>query len=516
MFNLFLIKYRNRSFLIKKKSKLFLIFSFVLITIFSFMIPVMYMVDKNRFIESLAIVLVVLLSIVISIIILKSGNYFFACNIQIGLLSFIVLITYTYQCRFDPEKAIFLVAMFLPVPILIATLFSTVKVIIFSMVINISAYITLSIPLINGMIGEYQKVMKVVCINTASIALITGVLGILIISTMKAAIDMAEQKSAENESRYQLIKNLLDRIKNASGKLFNFSEKVTESMQAFAMRTQEQSASIEETAASIEEVASGSNMISITAEKQYNSFMVMFGKIKSLSDLIDDIEKRSEVISGTYTSMIDNISLSESSMNQIKNTIYDITESSHSLSSVAQSVEEIFENINMLSLNATIEAARAGSAGRGFAIVANEVGKLSMNSTEQMSEINQIVRMNNQKVLNGRDIIEKSLYDFKHIIEKILWNQDQLKSIFKSIDEEKRIKDQINESVEMINEQMHEVKHATNEQLLALNETSKVVIEINELLQVNSLTSEELMAETQRLFQMATDLSNIVEDNEMK
>lgn len=68
------------------------------------------------------------------------------------------------------------------------------------------------------------------------------------------------------------------------------------------------------------------------------------------------------------------------------------------IGSVAEIIDDIAEQTNMLSLNASIEAARAGDHGRTFAVVAQEVRKLAERSSQSAKEIAQMVTSNQQAI----------------------------------------------------------------------------------------------------------------------
>ena len=72
--------------------------------------------------------------------------------------------------------------------------------------------------------------------------------------------------------------------------------------------------------------------------------------------------------------------------------IEDLESESKAITEIIGVINDIAAQTNLLSLNASIEAARAGDAGRGFSVVAEEIRKLSEKSVSAAGEIEQIIR----------------------------------------------------------------------------------------------------------------------------
>jgi twitching motility protein PilJ len=113
-----------------------------------------------------------------------------------------------------------------------------------------------------------------------------------------------------------------------------------------------------------------------------------------------------------------------------------LAESSQEISKIVALISQIASRTNLLALNASIEAARAGEAGRGFAIVADEVRQLADKSAKSLKEIEQIVMQiqsetgsvmtameeGTQQVIKGTRLAEearRSLENIIHVAKRI-------------------------------------------------------------------------------------------------
>ena len=137
------------------------------------------------------------------------------------------------------------------------------------------------------------------------------------------------------------------------------------------------------------------------------------------------------------------INLVSEKLQRFNHTVDDLSQRSESVKQIAALIREIADQTNLLALNAAIEAARAGEAGRGFAVVADEVRKLAerVNKATQeiVGNINGMLELVGEtraenEVINGdvqqtRAVVTRSAEQFGHMVGEFERTGEQLTQI---------------------------------------------------------------------------------------
>ena len=302
-------------------------------------------------------------------------------------------------------------------------------------------------------------------------------------------LNMNEVSTKLANNSLNLDKNLQSIVKSSSDLSIRG---IKESMETIVNMVTSQTAETEEIFASLTEISS---MINTVSEN--------IGNTKQISKETTELAK----LGGKK------VAESLQGMIEIQNTVKNIEEKAHNLgessSKVGQIVEiinGISEQTNLLALNAAIEAARAGEAGRGFAVVADEVRKLAENSRNSTQEISNLINVIQKEVYDvilavntgyekskeGRNLAEETYKNIESIIEKVQITDGRMEEITTAMKEQALATNDINTTMESIATNSTEINHVAMTHNEALDSVSGNLDESLKNLKVISVVSEGL------------------------
>jgi len=136
-----------------------------------------------------------------------------------------------------------------------------------------------------------------------------------------------------------------------------------------------------------------------------------------------------------------------SEMVQMRSAMDAIKDSSVEISKIIKTIDDIAFQTNILALNAAVEAARAGDAGLGFAVVAEEVRSLAQRSAEAAKETAVRISMSTEKSEQGVRISDKMGTNLSAILEKTRQLDERIAEIAESSSQQNEGINQVNNAV---------------------------------------------------------------------
>ncbi|WP_026671948.1 methyl-accepting chemotaxis protein [Alkalihalobacterium bogoriense] len=113
-------------------------------------------------------------------------------------------------------------------------------------------------------------------------------------------------------------------------------------------------------------------------------------KANKLFEMAESFSAIVEQTAASIEDISDSVSILAEQVTDVSTQMKNVSTSAEQIGQISSVVKGISDQSNLLGLNAAIEASRAGDAGKGFSVVANEIRKLATNSKENVNQINEI------------------------------------------------------------------------------------------------------------------------------
>ncbi|MGV7927309.1 MAG: methyl-accepting chemotaxis protein [Spirochaetota bacterium] len=322
---------------------------------------------------------------------------------------------------------------------------------------------------------------------------------------------MVEESLQESNRKSEHIRNILDKTNETAMKLAASTEEMASTASSFASNSQTQAATVEEITSAVEEVTASGESVYAMARTQAELTEKVRMEMEELQNIVSgagahmkealDIRDRLNIEVGKTSGEIDGT----------RQVMLEATSKFKDVQDTVQIIENISDQINLLSLNAAIEAARAGEHGRGFAVVADEIGKLADSTSDNLKSINAMFADSNQQIGRAVGQMENFITSLNRMIGFIEEFSSRIDGVVTLARRDLELNQAARRSLEDVLSEAGNIVNATNEQKTALEEVARSVTVINQTTQEMASGSEELSGNSSEIATMAQNLMSLAE-----
>ncbi len=266
-----------------------------------------------------------------------------------------------------------------------------------------------------------------------------------------------------------------------------------------------QAASLEEIAASLEELHGNSESIANISRHLFEEMNSSRKAIQDLESIFTRVRDASNAIHGTVA---ENAAVSRdvlSRMSVLKKRFEDLGQKGSETVKFVQVIDNVADQVNLLSLNAAIEAARSGEYGRGFAVVADEISRLAEETAKNAKEIEKLI-VENKSLLDGsKSYVESTGEAFVRLDESVQSVGVEIREVANLITGVTGAIESMTSLMKRIHESSQMIEIATTEQKNATEESTRNIQSVSD-------SAQDIVRNTERITDSSRKLNNVSDE----
>jgi len=258
----------------------------------------------------------------------------------------------------------------------------------------------------------------------------------------------------------------------------------------------------ESTVSAVQDQQAGTETVVSAMQQVENNAHEVKSYAESASDASSSADAQARLGASLTGTAISAISRLTGEIEQAAGVISKVGNYSNEVGTVLDVITSIAEQTNLLALNAAIEAARAGEAGRGFAVVADEVRSLATRTHESTQEVHQTIEQLQKEVTEAIEVMQSAQESTHESVSEV-------EKVASSLQE-------IAEAVTGINALNSQMTLSAQQQEVASAEVNRNVKEISAIAEQTSAEANEGVAVSDSLLKLAVDLEKMVDQFKLR
>ena len=303
------------------------------------------------------------------------------------------------------------------------------------------------------------------------------------VASLRGMVETISSNSVE-------VKTISADLNDSSSQLSDIAQELASIVEEAASSYEEMSASFESSLSDIKAQMDGSDLIKADIVKINTSSGQLSQRIGKLTDSIQGAVGLVEMGEKTMTKSVKAIGEMADYLRQLEGTI--------------NLIDEVADKINLLALNAAIEASRAGDAGKGFSVVADEVNKLADQTAELVKGIRGTISEHTARITTELSFISDTAGIFNEVREKIMETSGVLAGTLDFTGELGAMNTDIKTKIDRLSEISSAVFAFSMEQKKTVEELTKTINTINEISQ-KTLESSEMVRSYSKIIGLSSD-----------
>ena len=348
--------------------------------------------------------------------------------------------------------------------------------------------------------------VNLLVISITIIAVIIGIVFAFVIRNLIAKPMQEVTAAVETIANGDLSQQFSTQRRDELGKLYNDVGRMSVTLNELISQTVSGVMSLSATSEQLEAISKHSQTM---MQSQRDETDQVATAINEMSATVAEVARNAETAATAATntdSMVNKgHSLVSTTVDEIGNLAEDLNLTSATMEALKQRsdnvgnmlevIKAVAEQTNLLALNAAIEAARAGEAGRGFAVVADEVRGLASRTQDSAKEIEELIiqlqngaqesldkiQVSREKSTQNADNARSLVTLFNDIREQMGHVQDMNQQIATASEEQSHVAEEINHSIENVRQLADQTSEGSQESVVAVNTLKTLSTELNRL-----------------------------------